>query len=208
MPARPARYTSGRNLVRRHETATQSAAPQSTGTLCAKLPSFPGISRNKDGRHHQIPRARATAASAPPNRLPSLRRNCIPSSFFSPQSRVVSHAGSLQSASASPRRSRIGGTSRDPVQKPALASKKNHPRACAPSLRVFTHQRNHRSILLSLLSCCFLIPPPSFLCPQQRNHLSTQFHYGPSMLVGSIISRKARHGRQKFPACFASRSGV
>src|SRR6267143_7315107 len=106
-----------------------------------KISIIPGIFEiHSSGRAHQISRARATAASAPPNRLPSLRRNCISrikSSRGSPSSAPT--RGSCNGASAIPRRSRIGASHLAiRVQNRHSASKNNHPRACRPFPSVYS----------------------------------------------------------------------
>src|SRR5207245_4624285 len=106
-----------------------------------RISVIPGILEiQSSGRPHQISRASATAASAPPNRLPSLRRNCI--SRISSSRDNPSNAptrGSCNGASAIPRRSRIGASQRAiRVQNLHSASKNNHPRACRPFPSVYS----------------------------------------------------------------------
>src|SRR6266481_2349172 len=100
-----------------------------------KIPIIPGILEiHSNGRPHQISRANATAASAPPYRLPSLKRNCISrinSSRDNPSTTPT--RGPCSAATASPRRSRIGASHcAILVQNLHPASKKNNPRACGP----------------------------------------------------------------------------
>jgi hypothetical protein len=95
----------------------------------------PGILLNHtSGRAHQIPRAKATAASAPPNCRPSESKSRISRSNSSRD--IPSSAPTRESckgATASPRRSKIGASHRAiRVQKPHSASKNSHPRACRP----------------------------------------------------------------------------
>src|SRR5216684_7908261 len=102
---------------------------------------MPGIFEiHSNGRPHQISCASATAASAPPYRLPSLRRNCISrinSSRDNPSNAPT--RGSCSGASAIPRRSRIGAIHLAiRVQKRHSASQNNHPRACRPFPSVYS----------------------------------------------------------------------
>src|SRR5437016_55680 len=106
-----------------------------------RISIIPGIFEiHTSGRPHQISRASATAASAPPNRLPSLRRNRISrinSSRDNPSSAPT--RGSCSGASAMPRRSRIGASHRAMrVQNLHSASKNSHPRACRPFPSVYS----------------------------------------------------------------------
>jgi hypothetical protein len=86
------------------------------------------------GRAHQISRANATAASAPPDCFPSphkTRISCNKSSRGIPNS--VPTRESCKGATAMPRLAKIGATQRaSRVQNPHSASKNNHPRARRP----------------------------------------------------------------------------
>src|SRR2546430_4943584 len=122
-----------------------------------RISIIPGIFEiHTSGRPHQISRASATAASAPPNRLPSLRRNCISrinSSRDNPSSAPT--RGSCSGASAMPRRSRIGASHRAMrVQNLHSASKNSHPRACRPFPSVYSLT----SEIISSLLPYFLVP--------------------------------------------------
>ncbi len=96
---------------------------------------MPGIcASHTNGRAHQISRATASTASAPPNWLPSesKKRSSRNNSAFGKPSSAPTR-GSWSGATASPRRSRIGNSHRAiRVQNPHSASKNNHPRACRP----------------------------------------------------------------------------
>src|SRR5882672_12770117 len=121
-----------------------------------RISIIPGIFEiHRSGRPHQISRANATAASAPPYRLPSLKRNCISrinSSRDNPSSTPT--RGSCSAAKASPRRSRIGASHcAILVQNLHSASKKNHPRACRPFPSVY-------SLTTEIIAVLFF---PSFL---------------------------------------------
>src|SRR4029077_17179750 len=123
------------------ETAAQLRFPAIHRYPLRKISIIPGIFEiHKSGRAHQISRASATAASAPPNRLPSLRRNCISlinSSRDNPSNDPT--RGSCSGASAIPRRSRIGASQRAiRVQNLHSASKNSHPRACRPFPSVYS----------------------------------------------------------------------
>src|SRR6267378_1259099 len=132
--------------------------------LC-RISIIPGIFEiHSSGRPHQISRASATAASAPPNRLPSLRRNCI--SRISSSRDNPSNAptrGSCSGASAIPRFSRIGASHRAmSVQNLHSASKNNQPRACRPFPSVY-------SLTSEIMTLHFLTFQHSILlCESQR----------------------------------------
>src|SRR5882672_8687292 len=136
-----ARYTRGEIWSAGQETATQLRRPAIQRYPLRKTSIIPGIlDTQSNGLHHQISRASATAASAPPYRLPSLKRNCI--SLINSSRRSPSSAptrGSCNGASSSPRFSRIGASHRAMrVQNRHSASKKNHPRACRPFPSVYS----------------------------------------------------------------------
>src|SRR5712664_2313225 len=180
MPA-TTRYTRGEIWSVGQETATQLRRPAIQRYPLCKTSIIPGIlDTQSNGRHHQISRASATAASAPPYRLPSLKRNCISrinSSRRRPRSAPT--RGSCKGASSSPRFSRIGANHRAMrVQNRHSASKKNHPRACRPFPSVYSLTSE---IMAPSLFRCFVLLPSScrllLLCPQQRNHLPPQFHH-------------------------------
>src|SRR6267142_1615058 len=116
-----------------------------------KISIIPGIFEiHSNGRPHRISRANATAASAPPYRLPSLRRNCISrinSSRDNPSSAPT--RGSCSGASAIPRRSKYGAIHRAIlVQNLHSASKNNHPRACRPFPSVYSLTSEIIAVLL------------------------------------------------------------
>src|SRR2546423_13798700 len=92
------------------------------------------VENHTSGRAHQISRAKATAASAPPYCVPSERSRRISrrSSDFVKPSRAPTR-GSCKGATASPRRCRMGRSQRAMrVQKRHSASKKSQPRAWRP----------------------------------------------------------------------------
>src|SRR5256884_662287 len=124
-----------------------------------RISIIPGIFEiHTSGRPHQISRASAPAASAPPNRLPSLRRNCISrinSSRDNPSSEPT--RGSCSGASAIPRRSRIGASHRATrVQNLHSASENSHPRACRPFPSVYSLTRE---IMVSYPAALVLLQP-------------------------------------------------
>src|SRR5256886_9432576 len=165
-----------------------------------RISIIPGIFEiHTSGRPHQISRASATAASAPPNRLPSLRRNCISrinSSRDNPSSAPT--RGSCSGASAMPRFSRLGASHRAMrVQNLHSASKNSHPRACRPFPSVYSLTSEIIAVLLpsslfsassanSVLSALksfspffrsFQLSSSSRLLPQQRDHFPPQLHH-------------------------------
>src|SRR6266478_6631734 len=106
-----------------------------------RISIIPGILEiHSSGLPHQISRASATAASAPPYWLPSLSRNFISSinsSRGNPSNAPT--RGSCSGASAIPRRSRIGAIHLAVrVQNRHSASKNSHPRACRPFPSVYS----------------------------------------------------------------------
>ena len=128
----------------------------------------PGILENHtSGRAHQISRARATAASAPPNCRPSESRSRI--SRKSSSRDIPSKdptRGSCNGATASPLLSRIGANHRAIlVQNPHLASKNNHPRACRPFPSVNSDVSEIMAFLLCALCalCDLCAKNPGFL---------------------------------------------
>jgi len=130
-------------------------------------------------RHHQISRASATAASAPAESPPSLRRKLhLPPSILSPSPSSAPREGSCKGASASPRRSRIGAAiARSRVQNGTSGQRKPPP-ACRPSRPcLFTSPAKSSLHLSSLLRVASSSRRLLLLCPQQRNHFPTQFHY-------------------------------
>src|SRR6266478_3666547 len=140
-----------------HETAAQLRFPAIHRYPLRKISVIPGIfAIHSSGRAHQISRASATAASAPPNLLPSLRRNCISrikSSRGSPSSAPT--RGSCNGASAIPRRSRIGASHLAiRVQNWHSASKNSQPRACLPFPSVYSLTSEIIVSSLSYFSAC------------------------------------------------------
>src|SRR6266436_3795342 len=148
------------------ETAAQLRLAATHLYPLRKISIIPGIFEIHDsGLAHQISRASATAASAPPNRLPSLRRNCI--SRISSSRGIPSSAptrGSCSGANDIPRRSRIGAIHLAiRVQNRHSASKNNHPRACRPFPSVYSLTKEIMvsslpyfvATSLLCLSCCF-----------------------------------------------------
>src|SRR5712692_1242025 len=124
-----------------HASAAQLRLAATQRYPLLRISIIPGIFEiHNSGRAHQISRASATAASAPPYRLPSLRRNCISrinSSRDNPSNAPT--RGSCSGASAIPRRSRIGAIHfAILVQNRHFASKNNHPRACRPFPSVYS----------------------------------------------------------------------
>src|SRR5258706_12528542 len=116
-----------------------------------RISIIPGILEiHTSGRPHQISRASATAASAPPYWLPSLSRNLI--SSINSSRGIPSSAptrGSWSGASAIPRRSRIGAIHLAVrVQNLHSASKNNHPRACRPFPSVYSLTSEIIAVLL------------------------------------------------------------
>jgi hypothetical protein len=106
-----------------------------------RISIIPGILEiHTSGRPHQISRASATAASAPPYWLPSLSKNLISKSNSC--GGIASSAptrGSCSGASAIPRRSRIGAIHLAiRVQNLHSASKNSQPRACRPFPSVYS----------------------------------------------------------------------
>src|SRR5467141_2867927 len=133
------------------ETAAQLRLAATHRYPLRKISIIPGIFEiHSSGRAHQISRARATAASAPPNRFPSLGRNCISRIKYSrgnPSSAPT--RGSCRGASAIPRLSRIGAIHLAVrVQNRLSASKNNHPRACRPFPSVYSLTSEIIAVLL------------------------------------------------------------
>jgi hypothetical protein len=128
-------------------STTLQAAPAQL--LCRAIQRYPECRRAIDfgilvnqtrGAAHQIWRATARTASAPPNCSPSevMKRNSRKSS-----SRVIPRSaptrGSCSGASANPRRVRIGASHRaNRVQKEQSSSKKSQPFACRPFPSVYS----------------------------------------------------------------------
>src|SRR6267378_4551456 len=181
------------------ETAAQLRLAATHRYPLRKISIIPGIFEiHSSGRAHQISRARATAASAPPNRFPSLGRNCISrikSSRGNPSSAPT--RGSCSGASAIPRLSRIGAIHLAVrVQNRHSASKNNHPRACRPFPSVYSLTSEIIAVLLpsslfsassanSVLSALnlfrlfrnFQLLAINRLFPQQCNHFPPQLHH-------------------------------
>src|SRR5207245_3172288 len=168
---------------------------------------MPGIfAIHSSGRPHQISRASATAASAPPNRLPSLRRNCI--SRLSCVRDKPSNAptrGSCSGARAIPRFSRIGTSHRAMrVQNLQSASKKSQPRACRPFPSVYSLTSE---IMISPLPLSRgLFPIVSKKC----DHLAAQFHnaFQSSGWHADDLLKQAGHRGQKFQHTFQPLASV
>ena len=138
-------------------------------------PGNPAI--HATGRAHQISRASATHASAPPNCLPSessSRISRINSARESPSSAPT--RGSCSGATAIPRLSRIGLTHRAiRVQNPHSASKKSQPRACRPFPSV--NSPASEIIAVSLFhrlrpNSCGLHSFASLSCPAHTNSIA------------------------------------
>lgn len=147
-------------------TATQLRRMAIERYQLLSAPNPPGTLLNhSNGRAHQISRAKATAASAPPNCRPSESRSRISRSNSSRD--IPSKAptrGSCNGATANPRRSKIGANHRAMhVQNPHSASKNNHPRACRPFPSVNSDVSEIISVGQTLLSVSFL-----FLCESLR----------------------------------------
>src|SRR5882672_11429123 len=206
------------------ETATQLRLAATHRYPLRKISIIPGIFEiHSSGRAHQISRARATAASAPPNRFPSLGRNCISrikSSRGNPSSAPT--RGSCSGASAIPRLSRIGAIHLAVrVQNRHSASKNNHPRACRPFPSVYSLTSEIIAVLLpsslfsflcvlcELCALCvksfspffrsFQLSTSSRLLPQQRNHFPPQLHHTLQRSRGHAdnLLEQSRHRRQK-----------
>src|SRR5713226_281165 len=171
-----------------------------------RISIIPGIFEiHRSGRPHQISRASATAASAPPYWLPSLNRNFI--SSINSSRGIPSSAptrGSCKGASAIPRRSRIGAIHRAIfVQNLHSASKNSHPRACRPFPSVYSLTSEimvpsfpyfFSLLLFPTFSSCLLL-----LRPKKRNHLPAQLHYAlqRSRRHPDNFFEQSRHRRQK-----------
>src|SRR6267378_2459908 len=156
------------------ETAAQLRLAATHRYPLRKISIIPGIFEiHRSGRSHQISRASATAASAPPYWLPSLSRNFI--SSISSSRGIPSSAPTREScsgASAIPRRSSIGAIHRAVrVQNWHSASKNSHPRACRPFPSVY-------SLTSEIM---FLL----FLTSLRATALSAPLHY---FLLFSVLS--------------------
>ncbi len=111
---------------------------------------MPGSAASQtSGRDHQISRASATAASAPPNCRPSLSSSRISRSNSvceSPRSGPTRE--SCSGASANPRFCNAGARARTIFrQKAQSASKNSQPRACRPLLSVNSEVREIMVVL-------------------------------------------------------------
>jgi hypothetical protein len=148
----------------------------------------PGILLNHtNGRAHQISRAKATAASAPPYCRPSESKSRISrnNSWRDIPSKAPTR-GSCNGATARPLRSRIGANHRaSRVQNAHSASKNNQPRAWRPFLSVNSDVSEIMFFLLCAL-CELCVKnratrinnlnrePLTRLLPQQSEHLAPQ----------------------------------
>src|SRR5579864_7631986 len=179
------------------------------------------------GRAHHISRATASTASAPPNCLPSdsKKRSSRSNSAFG-KPRIAPTRGSCSGATAMPRRTRIGPSHRaQRVQNPHSASKKSQPSACRPFPSVNSDASEIMCLVGQLIlavhsspfpaSLCLLSLPSAssvlsffrscssrllLLCPQQCNHLPSQFHHPlqRSHRHPQNLLKQSGHRRQKF----------
>src|SRR5208282_2553149 len=142
----------------------------------------PGIlAAQTRGRAHQISRARASTASAPPYCVPfckrkrnSRRSSCrdIPSS--------APTRGSWSGATAKPRRARMGASHRAMrLQKLQSASKKSQPFAWRPFPSVYSLANEIMASSFSAAACAALLGSANLFLftSKQRNHFAAQLPY-------------------------------
>src|SRR5215469_8692313 len=155
---------------------------------------IPGINESHtSGRAHQISRATASTASAPPCCVPSERRNFNSrSNSWRRRPKRAPTRGSCKGATARPRRSSIGSSHLAMrVQKPHWASKKSQPRACRPFPSVYSLASEIMaylvctSPLVNSLSNCLLL-----FVSKQGNDLAAQF--------ADALQRAHRHPQNFF----------
>src|SRR6266446_4099853 len=185
----------------------------------------PGRFANQtNGRAHQISRATATTASAPPYCAPSDNRNRSSlrrTSFFIPSSAPT--RGSCSGATAMPRRSRIGAIQRAiRVQNPHSASKKSQPLARRPLPSVYSfareimacllHLRNFVSSVLSVVKsfCPRLSTNLLLVAPQQGNHLAAQLAHALQRAHGHAenLFEQTAHDGQEIEHALQSLAGI